>query len=221
MGTWIELTASDGNTFAAYRADPEGEPRGGLVVVQEIFGVNDHIRGVADGYAADGYTVIAPAMFDRVDHDIQLGYDSDAVTRGRALKAQITVDVGMLDIQAAIVATGAAKVGIVGFCWGGFMTWMASAHATGLACAIPYYGGGMLENMDITPTVPVLAHFGAKDPILPIEQVQRLIALHPQHTFHIYDADHGFNCDARGSYDEAAAKLARDRTLAFLRTHVG
>ena len=214
------ITASDGHTFDAYRAEPSGTPCGAIVVVQEIFGVNHHIRNVTDGFAADGYVAIAPALFDRIERGVDLPYT--AVPEGRALKVQISVEMAMKDLDATIAAVApAGKVGIVGYCWGGFVTWMASAHADGLACAVPYYGGGMLENMDIVPRVPVMGHFGARDAILPVDKVNQLIAKHPQQQFFIYEADHGFNCDERGSYDEAAAKLARERTLAFFRQHVG
>jgi len=218
----LTLTATDGHTLAAYRADPAGTPRGAIVVVQEIFGVNSHIRRVTDGFAADGYVAIAPAMFDRVERDVSLGYTQADVAKGRALKVQITADMMQLDVAAAIASVASAgKVGIVGYCWGGFVAWMMSAFADGLACAVPYYGGGMLENADITPRVPVMAHFGDRDSILPVDRVKELAAKHPSHTFHIYAADHGFNCDERASYDAAAAQVARERTRAFFARHVG
>ena len=113
------------------------------------------------------------------------------------------------------------KVGVVGYCWGGFITWLASAYLDGISCAVPYYGGGMLEHQDIVPRVPVMGHFGDRDAILPLIGVKQLMAKHPNHKFFIYAADHGFNCDDRGSYDRAAADLARERTLAFFRQHVG
>lgn len=218
----VTLTAHDGHTLAAYRAEPAGTPRGAIVVVQEIFGVNSHIRRVTDGFAADGYLAIAPAMFDRVERGVSLGYTQPDIAKGRALKVQITTEMMKLDVAAAIGSVASAgKVGIVGYCWGGFVSWMMSAHADGLACAVPYYGGGMLENADITPRVPVMAHFGDRDAILPVDRVKALAARHPSHTFHIYAADHGFNCDERASYDAAAAQVARERTLAFFARHVG
>ena len=164
MGKMIELTASDGHKLAAYRADPAGKPRGAIVVIQEIFGVNSHIKSVADGFAADGYLAIAPAMFDRVQKNFDVGYTPPDIEKGRALRAKITVDMAMKDAQAAIDAVkGAGKVGIVGYCWGGFVAWMASAKLSGLSAAVPYYGGGILDNADIEPKVPVMAHFGEKD----------------------------------------------------------
>jgi len=222
MGVELQLEAADGHTFAAYRAEATGTPRGAIVVVQEIFGVNSHIKRVTDGFAADGYLAIAPAMFDRIERGVDLGYTPGAIAKGRELKVQITSEMMTRDVEAAIGAVATAgKVGIVGYCWGGFVTWMCSAHVNGLACAVPYYGGGILENIDIKPRVPVMLHFGEHDTMLPVTKVRELAAKHPPAQVHIYDADHGFNCDERGSYDAAASKLARERTLAFFRQHVG
>jgi carboxymethylenebutenolidase len=217
-----ELLASDRHSFAAYLAEPAGTPRGAIVVVQEIFGVNSHIKRVTDSYAEDGYLAIAPAMFDRVERGVDLGYTPDAIKVGRELKTKITTEMMTKDIEAAVAAvTHAGNVGIVGFCWGGFVTWMASAHVTGLAAAVPYYGGGILENVDIEPRVPVMLHFGERDAGIPVDSARELATRHPQAQVHIYDADHGFNCDQRDSYEAAAAKLARERTLGFFRQHVG
>ena len=222
MGKMIELTASDGHKLSAYRADPSGKPRGGIVVIQEIFGVNSHIKSVADGFAADGYLAIAPAMFDRAQRNFEVGYTPPDIEKGRELRAKITVDMAMKDAEAAVKAGAAAgKVGIVGYCWGGFVAWMASAQVPGLACAVPYYGGGILDNQDIQPRVSLMGHFGEKDAHIPVEGVRKLAAKHPKQKIFIYPADHGFNCDQRGSYDAPAAKQARERSLAFFRRHVG
>lgn len=222
MGRTIELAATDGFTLSAYRADPTGAPRGGLVVAQEIFGVNSHIRSVCDGFAADGYLAIAPALFDRYHRGFETGYTPDDIVRGREFKAKAEIGAAMRDIAAARDAVAVAgKVGVIGYCWGGYVAWMASARMTGLACAVPYYGGGMLDAGAERPRCPVLAHFGERDPVLPVDGVRKFAAAHPETQVFIYDADHGFNCDQRGSYDAAAAKLARERTLAFLRDHVG
>lgn len=225
MGELLTLTAADGHTFSAYRADPPQAPRGAIIVVQEIFGVNHHIRAVTDRFAADGYIAIAPALFDRVERGVDMGYTDEAIAHGRKLKVQITTEMAMTDLAAtrdAVTSTAPGlKVGIVGYCWGGFITWLASAYLPGIACAVPYYGGGMLEHQDIEPKVPVMAHFGDRDAIIPVDGVKQLAAKHPTHKFYIYAADHGFNCDERGSYDAAAAKLARERTLAFFSEHVG
>ncbi len=222
MGSMIELVASDGQRIAAYRAEPAGKPRGGIVVVQEIFGVNSHIRSVADGFARDGYLAIAPAMFDRVQRNVDLGYTAEDIQAGRALKERTSMDAAMRDVEAAIRAAAAAgKVGIVGYCWGGLVSWTAAARLPGLACSVPYYGGGMPEQIGLQPQCPVMCHFGERDAHIPLEGVKKLAAAHPGHTVHLYAAEHGFNCDQRGSYDAAAAKLARERTLALFRQHLG
>jgi carboxymethylenebutenolidase len=219
---WITLTTADNVTIAAWRADPPGKPRGGLVVAQEIFGVNSHIRSVCDGYAADGYVAIAPALFDRFAPNADLGYTAEDVEKGRALKGQARLEDALHDVDAARkVAATAGKVGIVGYCWGGYIAWMSAARLRGFACAIPYYGGGMLEAVGEKPLCPVLAHFGEKDPMIPVAGVREWAKAHPEVETHVYDANHGFNCDQRGSFDATAAKLARERSLAFLRKHVG
>jgi carboxymethylenebutenolidase len=222
MGKMIELTASDGHKLGAYRADPEGQPRGGIVVIQEIFGVNSHIRQVADGYAADGYVAIAPALFDRVQRNVDLGYTPEDIAKGREIRGKVANEMAVKDTETAVkAATSAGKVGIVGYCWGGFVTWLAAAKIPGLAAAVPYYGGGILDNTELAPKVPLMGHFGDKDQHIPVEGVKQLAQKYPQHQIFIYAADHGFNCDHRGSYNAAAAKQARGRTLEFLRKHVG
>jgi carboxymethylenebutenolidase len=222
MGEMIELTAADGFKLSAYRANPGGTPRGGLVVAQEIFGVNSHIRNVCDGYAADGYRVIAPALFDRIEPGIDIGYTADDISRGSALKQKSDIDNALQDVAAARDALNdAGKVGITGYCWGGYVTWMAAARTSGLACAVPYYGGGMLQAAGEKPKCPVMAHFGERDAHIPVAGVRKFAAEHPEVQVFVYPADHGFNCDQRGSYDAASAKLARERTLDFLRRHVG
>jgi len=222
MGSTIQLTAADGHKLAAYRADPSGKPRGGIVVIQEIFGVNSHIKQVADGFAADGYVAIAPAMFDRVQKDVNLGYSPEDIAKGREIRGKVTNDMAVKDAEAAVkAAAGAGKVGIVGYCWGGLVTWLAAAKIQGLACAVPYYGGGILDNAELAPRVPLMGHFGDKDQHIPVEGVKKLAQKYPQHQIFIYSADHGFNCDHRGSYNAPAAKQARERTLEFLRKHVG
>lgn len=222
MGTDIQLAADDGHRFAAYRAAPSGTPRGAVVVVQEIFGVNQHIRAVADGYARDGYLVVAPALFDRIERGVEIGYSPEEVARGKQLKASADIAAALRDVTAAVGAVaGAGKVGIVGYCWGGFVSWMASARVDGLSCAVVYYGGGVLEHADIEPKCPVLGHFGERDPMIPVAGVRELARRHASHGIHIYPADHGFNCDQRGSYDAASARDARSRTVEFFRRHIG
>jgi carboxymethylenebutenolidase len=222
MGQMIKLKAADGFELSAYRADPAGKPRGGLVVVQEIFGVNSHIRNVCDGYAADGYRVIAPALFDRAERNVDIGYTPDDIAAGSALKAKSPIATALLDVSAAREALAdAGKVGITGYCWGGYVTWMAAGRIDGFACAVPYYGGGMLEAGGEKPRCPVMCHFGERDSHIPVDGVRKFAAAHPEVQVFIYAADHGFNCDQRGSFDDAAAKLARERTLSFLRQHLG
>jgi carboxymethylenebutenolidase len=221
MGQFIELTAKDGFKFPAYVAEPSGNPKGAVVVVQEIFGVNSHIRSVADGYAADGYLAVAPATFHRVKQGVELGYSEDDMKAGFALKMAVEAlpAPGVLqDLQAAVdYAAKAGKVGIVGYCWGGLLTWRAAAKVSGLAAAAPYYGGGMTtpEETALQPKVPVLVHFGSKDHWIPLDTVETFKKAHPDVEVNVYECGHGFNCDQRGSYDAAAATLARQRTIAF------
>ncbi len=226
MGQMIELQSADGFKFPAYVAQPSGKPRGGLVVVQEIFGVNSHIRAVADGYAADGYFVVAPSTFHRIRPDVELGYAEADMKAGFELKTAVDALPApgvMADIQAAVDhAAQGGKVGIVGYCWGGLLTWRSACLLKGLAAAVPYYGGGMTTPAEAarTPAVPVMAHFGDKDHWITLDTVEAFKKAQPGVTVHVYEADHGFNCDQRGSYNEAAAKLARERTLAFFAQHL-
>jgi len=222
MSRTIELSASDGHRLQAYIAPPSGTPRGALVVAQEIFGVNSHIRSVADGYAADGYLAIAPALFDRVERNVEIGYLPADVQRGRALKEAAGNDKALLDIAAAIAhVRRAGKVGIVGYCWGGLLCWLSACKLDGLAASVPYYGGGMPEHAQLSPRCPVMAHFGELDEHIPLASVEAYRAAQPGVVVHLYPAQHGFNCEQRASYHPASAKLARERTLAFLRKHIG
>jgi carboxymethylenebutenolidase len=227
MGNFIDLKAADGFTFPAYVAQPAGQPKAGLVVLQEIFGVNSHIRSVADGYAADGYLVVAPSTFHRVKPGVDIGYSTDEMNAGFALKTAVEAlpAPGVLqDIQAAIGhAAQAGKVGITGFCWGGLLTWRAACTLDGLSAAVTYYGGGMTTPDEIArkPKVPTMSHFGDQDHWISLDSVEAFKKAHPEVEVHVYHANHGFNCDQRGSYDEASAKLARERTLAFFGKHLG
>ena len=229
MGQFIDLTAADGQKIPAYVAKPEGQPKGAVVVVQEIFGVNAHIREVADGYAKDGYVAVAPSTFHRVKPNVELGYTDADMQEGFGYKNAVEALPApgvMQDIQAAIdyaAQKSGGKVGIVGYCWGGLLTWRAAAMLNGLSAAVPYYGGGMTQPEEIArqPKVPVLAHFGERDHWIPLDSVQAFDRAQPGVEVHVYQADHGFNCDQRGSYDEAAALAARDRTLAFFDKHLG
>jgi carboxymethylenebutenolidase len=222
MGEFIELTAADGHRFQAWVAQPAGTPRGALVVVQEIFGVNSHIRAVTDGYAADGYLAIAPALFDRVQRGFETGYTPEDIQTGIALMQKASMDGAMLDVQACLAhVAGAGKAGITGYCWGGTVAWVAASRVAGLACSIPYYGGGIHANIAAQPMCPVMFQFAERDRSPTIAQAREIAAAHPQAVTHVYPSDHGFNCDQRGSYDAASATLARQRSLQFLATHVG
>lgn len=227
MANFIELMAADGFRFPAYEARPAGPARGAVVVLQEIFGVNAHIRAVADGFAAAGYLAVAPATFHRVKGGVELVYTPDDIAAGVALKAAVEALPApgvMQDIQAAIDhASKAGKVGVVGYCWGGLLAWRAACALAGLSAAVPYYGGGMTSAVEIarTPKCPVLAHFGDRDHAIALDGVQAFQQAHAGVDVRLYPAGHGFNCDHRASHDATAAALARERTLAFLARHVG
>jgi carboxymethylenebutenolidase len=217
----ITLTAADGFKSFAYVSEPSGTPKGAIVVLQEIFGVNSHIRGVADGYAAAGYLAVAPSTFDRAERDIQLGYTPDDQAQGVRLKAAIEAlpAPGVLqDIQAAVdYAKKAGKVGIVGYCWGGLLVWRAAEQVRGLSAAVSYYGGGVTVGTEPSrkPAVPTMAHFGDQDAHISVEKA------HPEVEVHLYAANHGFNCDARASYNAGAAATALERSLYHFGKHVG
>jgi carboxymethylenebutenolidase len=222
MSDWIKLKASDGFELSAWRADPKGAPRGGIVVIQEIFGVNHHIRSVTDRIAAEGYLAIAPAVFDRVQPGVELGYDEPGIASGMELAGKLVRESAMQDVAAAIAAaTAGGKVGITGFCMGGTFTWGASASLPGLAAAVGYYGGGILGMKDLRPLAPTMLHFGEKDDHIPVAGVHELEKLHPEVPVYIYPAGHGFHCDERASYDAPSAKLAWGRTMEFFVKHVG
>jgi carboxymethylenebutenolidase len=222
MGTFTELTASDGHKLRAYRAEAAGKPRGALIVAMEIFGVNSHIRSVADGYAADGYLAIAPALFDRAQRGYEAGYSQEEIQRGIAMIQKIDLNDTMKDVSAALQNVSAAgKVGIVGYCWGGTVAWKAASEVAGLACAVPYYGGGIPGHAGLKPKCPVMFHWGESDQSIPLDKAQAFAAAHADQTHHFYKAGHGFNCDQRGSYNAEAASQARERTLAFLGEHLG
>ena len=224
MAQFTTLTAADGFTLSAYVALPQGKPRAAIVILQEIFGVNSHIREVADRFAAEGYLAVAPATFDRVKRGVELGYTDADMTAGFELKTAVDALPGagvLLDIQAAIdhaAQTSGGKVGIIGFCWGGLLTWKAACLLKGLSAAVPYYGGGITSESEIArqPQCPVMAHFGDQDHWIPMEGIEAFKKVQLQVAVHVYPANHGFNCDQRGSYNEAAAMLARERSLAFL-----
>jgi carboxymethylenebutenolidase len=227
MYEWIDLEASDGFLCNAYLAQPEGPARGGVVVLQEIFGVNAHIRNVVDGYAAAGYLAIAPAAFQRVQADVELGYTADDRAAGFALKKTVEELPGlgaMADIQAAVACVATAgKVGVVGFCWGGLLSWRSACMLDGVSAAVAYYGGGVTTDAERARTAkcPVMAHFGDLDTHIPMEGVNAFKAAHPEVEVQVYAANHGFNCDHREAFDGASARVAYSRTLRFLGQQLG
>ena len=222
MGETVILRAADGFGVTAYVARPAGRPRGGLVVVQEIFGVNRHMRGVADGFARDGYVAIVPALFDRIRPGIELGYGDGDIARGRDLKGASQTDAALLDIAAARDAIGeAGRLGVIGYCWGGFLAWVSATRLKGFAASVSYYGGGIGGVAAEKPTCPVQFHFGEKDHAIPLAEVEKVkSAGHAGVEVHLYPAGHGFNCDERGSFDAPSAGTARGRALAFLERHL-
>lgn len=219
----VKIAAKDGHEYSAYCAKPQGAPRGGLIVIQEFFGVNGHIRRVCDQYAADGYLAFAPAIFDRVERDVELGYDEAGMNKGRELRSKLDLSKCMLDIQAAIdTAASGGKVAALGYCWGGSLAYIASARLNGLACAIGYYGAQIAAHVDEAPRVPVMLHYAEKDEYLPQSDIEKVRNAHSSVIIYQYPGtEHGFNCDDRRFYAPKSAAIARDRTLSFLRKHVG
>jgi carboxymethylenebutenolidase len=222
MSEYVTLKAVDGHELSAYVARPEGEPLAGLVVIQEIFGINSHIRAVADGYAKDGFLVVAPALFDRIKRGVELGYDSPDLQTAMGLVPKLNPTNALADIAAAIEFAGketGKRVGVVGYCFGGTMAWLAAARLHP-AAAVGYYGGHIGNYASENPSAPVMLHFGKQDAHIPAEEVEKVHAAHPEVEIHWYDAGHGFNCDARQSYNAVASREARARSLSFLKKHL-
>ena len=220
MGEFNPIMARDGHEFRAYLSAPVTKPRGAIVVIQEIFGVNSHIRAVTDSYAAEGYTAIAPSLFDRVRRSVELTYQPQDMQEGFGYVKQLKPEDTMKDVAAAMaVVKHSGRVGMVGFCWGGKVTYVSACELQ-LACAVAYYGGSIAQSLDKKPKCPVMYHFGERDKHIPPEDVAKIKAAHPEGIFHLYPADHGFNCDQRGSYDAPSAALARKRTLEFFAQYV-
>ena len=209
------IICADGFELGAYEASPAGAPTGAVVVIQEIFGVNSHIRSVVDGYAEEGFYAIAPAIFDRLERNVELGYTEEDMGTGIELAFQkLDMAQTLADLQATIqLAAQHGKVGVVGYCFGGLLTWMSSCNLEQVAAASAYYGGGIPDQAELTPTCPIILHFGELDAHIPMDSVTALQSKQPDLPVHVYAADHGFNCDQRGSYDAAAATLAKTRTL--------
>ena len=219
MGEFTPLMARDGHKLQAYLAAPPAKTRGGVVVIQEIFGINRHIRAVTDGFAQAGYTAIAPALFDRVRRGIELGYSPPEIDEGRGYAQQLNPEQTLKDLAAAVaVVKHAGRVATVGYCFGGAQSYRAACLLP-IDCAVVYYG--RVQDAGTPPRCPVLYHFGGADQSIPPQEVERIKALHPGGTFYIYEgAAHGFNCDLRASYDPSAAELARKRTLQFLEQYL-
>lgn len=222
MGETLKLTTKDGATINAYKAAPHGKPRAGIVVLQEIFGVNAHIRRVTDHFATAGYLAIAPGLFDRVAPGIELGYEQDDMKRGMEIRAKIPLEHSLADIEAAVaLAAEAGRVGVVGYCWGGTLAYAAATHLDGLAGAVCYYGSGIAGMAKQQLRAPTQFHFGEQDKSIPPEDIEKIRVAHPDSAFYVYPAGHGFNCDARASFDEPSASLALSRTLEFFAHYLG
>lgn len=228
MNEFVKLTANDGQDLGAYVSRPDGRPVGAVVVVQEIFGVNSHIRSVADFFATQGYTAIAPALFDRIQPDVELGYDGEGWKEAVELLGKLKHETALLDVAAAykfVEAEDHKGIGVVGFCFGGLMSWLAATRGDTVkmrpACCVGYYPGGVGSVATEEPNCPVMLHFGAADTHIGPEQREAVQAAHPEVEVFVYDgAEHGFNCDQRSSYNEAQSKIAMGRTLTFLKTHL-
>jgi carboxymethylenebutenolidase len=219
MGEFTTIMARDGHEFQAYLSPPPGKPRGAIVVLQEIFGVNSHIRAVTDGFAKEGYTAIAPALFDRIRRGIELGYSPAEVQEGRGYVQQLKLDETLKDLNAAVaVVKHSGRVGTVGYCWGGALSYLSAAELP-IACAVVYYGK-VVNFLDRKPRCPVMYHFGTRDESIPLSDVEKIKAVHPQGIFYEYEAGHGFSCDQRPSFDPEAAALAHERTLGFFARHL-
>jgi carboxymethylenebutenolidase len=217
MGEIIKIKSDDGFEFDAYLAKPEAEPKGGILVIQEIFGVNSHIRSVADGYANAGYAAIAPAIFDRAEPGVELGYEEEDIMRGAGIaRGKLKIPETLSDLSAAADQLKQyGKVGAVGYCFGGLLAYLSACNLNNLACAVGYYGGGITGVLDQKPGIPLMLHFGERDEHISMSDVDEIKAANPGVPVFTYDADHGFNCDQRASYDEAASALALGKTLAF------
>ena len=223
MSEHVKLQASDGHELDAYVAHPAGEPIAGLVVVQEIFGVNPHIRSVADGYAKDGFLAVAPALFDRYERGLELGYEGADMQKAMSLIPGLNLDHARKDTAAAIEYArrqAGKKVGVIGYCFGGTIAWLAAARP-GVDAAVGYYGGQIAKFADEHPKAPIMLHFGKLDQHIPKQSIDAVQAANPEVPVFWYDAGHGFNRNGRASYNAEAAKLARERSLEFLKKHLG
>jgi carboxymethylenebutenolidase len=223
LGKQFSLTSADKFQLGAYRADPTGAAKGGIVVIQEIFGVNHHIRAVCDRLAGEGYAAVAPALFDRQVKDFQSGYSPDEIAEARKFVANPDWRAMLRDTQAAIdELKSSGPAAIMGYCMGGTVAFLAACRLNGLSAAVCYYGGQIAKNADEKPKVPTLMHFGEKDASIPMSDVEIIKNKRGADCeIHVYaDAAHGFHCDERGSFHDPSAKLARQRSMEFLKQHV-
>ena len=223
-GTMETMRMSDGAEVAVYHVQPQGERRGGLVLVQEIFGITDHIRELCDGYAAEGYEVLAPALFDREHPGFEADYTGEGFDRAIQLARELhPFDLSLKDVQTCVDALKeAGPVFVVGYCYGGSVAWFAATRMEGVTAASGYYGSMVPGAADEKPKVPVILHFGRHDSGIPMEGVEKVIAKDwPNATVYVYDAGHGFNSDRRKDYHEPSATLAKARTLELFRANAG
>ncbi len=223
MPSNIKLTAEDGHKLQAYVAEPETKTDMAVIILQEIFGVNSHIRSVTDDFSREGFVAIAPALFDRAEPGMELGYDPASMQRGMAIARSIGLETALKDVAAALKhacsITKYQKVGIVGYCFGGTLAWLAATRLNP-SVAVSYYGGGIADHAGEQPHCPVMLHFGNQDAHIGPEKIERIRTAHPDIPIYLYDAGHGFNCDQRKDYNASSAALARERTLKFLKEHL-
>jgi carboxymethylenebutenolidase len=221
MGQMVTLTAADAHGLAAYRASPAGDPKGGVVIIHEAFGVNDHIRAVCDDYAGRGYAALAPALYDRQQRQAAFGYDDDAKSRALALRRTLDWDKVPLDVEAAVRMLRPLRVGAVGYCVGGSVAWLAACRLP-IEAAACYYASDIARQMHERPRCPTIMHFAERDRFIPLGVVEQFRAAHPDIPAHVYPAEHGFNCWHRPetSYHAPSAALALERTLALFDRHI-
>ena len=222
MGKQFNLTASDAHSLGAYRADPAGKPKGGMIVVQEIFGVNHHIRALCDRLAAEGYVAVAPAVFDRFVRNFESGYTPDEIAHARSYLGNLNWDNMMKDLDAALGdIRSVGPCGVIGFCMGGTAAFLAACRLNGLKASVAYYGGQIAKFADEKPKCPVQMHFGEKDAGIPLSDVEIIKQKQPQAEVYVYpEAQHGFHCDERASFQQEASTQAWQRTLEFLAKHM-
>ena len=221
MGEIINATASDGHEFDIYLAQSKGSPRGGIVLIQEIFGVNNHIKSVAERFSSNGYLVGAPSLFDRVQRDIQLGYSTEDIRRGRELKDNLSNESPLMDITATLnIVRSAGHVAVVGYCWGGTLAWLSACQVDGFNAASSYYGGGIGKLLSIQPKCPSIFHFGEQDHAIPAEEINSLRQAHPECPIYLYPAGHGFNCEQRDSFNSTSSAIAFERTIQHLDKYI-